>query len=202
MVQSAFYRGVELVGETLRRCTATTPGRRAAEVHTALQQRLDATPTAAARACARGCTHCCHFPVGVTFGEALRIAAAIGTRPELRAAFAAASAAVARLPWSALVGVPCPLLRDGACAAYEVRPLPCRAMASRDAAACAQALAGGPPPPLDAEAFWLGLGAADALAAAERTRGVRELRAAVLAVLSHPPGERAEAFTAAREPPP
>lgn len=205
MSHADYYRGVERAQQALAAAPAdATAVRRAELVHEAMSGLLAQTSSAGQLACAAGCAHCCHFPVGVTFGEAHLLATAIAADAALRATFVRAAAAAAQRSWHELVGQPCPLLHAGRCGLYPERPLPCRAMASRDADACGAALHGGPTPPLDGEAFWRGLGAAAALAAAGPPPGTRELRAATMAVLEHlsaPLEERAAAFLAARAAP-
>lgn len=99
-----------------------------------------ARPGVAARsalACRPGCAACCHQPVAILPAEAAAITAAMAeafddeTRHAVRARIAAAVGAPA--------GSPCPLLDDGGrCRVYAVRPLRCRGVHSRDAAACAK----------------------------------------------------------------
>lgn len=211
MSHSEFYRGAEAAARALHALPPPgDPGAAAAAVHAAAEPLFATTTDAGRHACRRGCAHCCRFPVGVTFAEAVRLADAIRGSP-LAARFAAAAAATAADAWSTLAGQPCPLLVDEACAAHAARPLPCRALASRDAAACAQALAGPGDVPTDGEAFWRGLGAAATLGAAPwgvhaptadtpLPTGSRELRAAVAAVLAAGDDLRqaAAAFTQAR----
>src|SRR5690348_2428326 len=76
--------------------------------------------------CRRGCTFCCHVSVSVTPFEAIRIAAAMrrGAIPDRRAAVADAEVG-SRTP---TLRTPCPLLVDGACSAYAIRPFACRAL--------------------------------------------------------------------------
>lgn len=181
-----YYRGLEAaalaiagVPETTRR---TDPVAAAAAVHAASSAWLAAAPERP-RACRDGCAHCCHFPVGVTFGEALRLheaLAQLGSEPRQRV-LAACRAAGEATPWEQLVGHACPLLELGRCSAYEARPLPCRALASRDADACAAALRGTADVPRDEVAFWRGVGAVAGLVGDEPA-GSRELRSALLAL--------------------
>jgi hypothetical protein len=94
----------------------------------------------AAVECRRGCSFCCHMNVGVTPLEAARIALALRreTYAERREAVLEADrhldrrGAEARLALRML----CPLLVDGACSIYELRPLACRALLSLNARAC------------------------------------------------------------------
>lgn len=166
-------------------------------VHLALDPLFATTAREPHRACRRGCAHCCHLPVGVTYGEAALLATALRRRPDLRLRFADAASPLAGVAWRNLVGHSCPFLQDGACAVHDLRPLPCRALAATDADGCARALLGTGVVDLDEESFHLGLGAADVLAGTETPAGTRELRAAVLALLGPEP---TAAFTAARGP--
>ncbi|MFM1871391.1 MAG: hypothetical protein RL398_813 [Planctomycetota bacterium] len=202
MSQSEFYRGLEAATAALARAGDAAAGQ-AAAVHDALQPSLGGRRDGPTVACDVGCAHCCHFPVGVRFGEAQHLAAAVRSQPDLLSAVRREAAVTAGSTWSELVGRACPLLRDGTCSVYESRPLPCRAMASTDAEACAGALRNGPPPPIDGEAFWRGLGAASALDARRPNVSARELRSALAALLATAP-EATEAaceaaFTASRE---
>ena len=185
--QAEFYGGLERASDAISACSADRIAQ-AAAVHDAIQPLLDNTDDATELACRRGCSHCCHFPVGVTFAEALRLADTINKQPELRDRVLAANAATATHSWEQLVAVPCPLLVDDACTAHEARPMPCRALGSRDAEACEAALTTDEAPPRDEVAWWRGLGAASALAkphpANPQTGGTRELRAAVSAILA------------------
>ncbi len=198
MSQSDYYRGVEVAEAALRGTRGQPPAARAAAVHAAMAPWFAATTAAPLRACRRGCSHCCHLPVGVTFGEAMRLAAAVRAQPELARRVIAEAEATASLPWPELAGRPCPLLHDGACLVHADRPLPCRALASSDAEACERGLRGTGNVPVDDEAFWRGLGAAAALANSAAPTGTRELRGAVHALLVAEPSGIVEAFAAAR----
>jgi hypothetical protein len=100
----------------------------------------------------------------------------------------------------ARAGVPCPLLEDGACSVYEVRPLICRGWSSLDASACERHFAdpdGTPVAPSYRVAYelasavlaGLGLAARDA----GRDGGLLELVAALRIALERPAaGERWE----------
>lgn len=181
-----YYRGLEMAAAALvgmsETAPSTDPAAAAAAVHQASSAWFAASPERP-RACGPGCAHCCHFPVGVTFGEALLLHEALarrGAEPHQRA-LAAARALGEATPWERLVGHGCPLLEHGRCSAYEARPLPCRALASRDARACAAALHGSAEVPRDEVAFWRGVGAVAALGRHEPV-GSRELRSALLAL--------------------
>lgn len=193
-----FYRGLELASQALAG-GSTDPVDQAAAVHRTIQPHLDDTPAAHGLACRRGCSHCCHFPVGVTFPEAMRIAQVITDRPELRETLRAAHTTTADKTWEQLVAVPCPMLRDDACAIHEARPMPCRALGSSDAQACEDSLTAAATPPRDETAWWRGLGAAAALAEGS-PGGTRELRSAVNNILTDRDSPEV-AFTNARRAP-
>lgn len=178
-----FYRGAEAAAAAAAAATAADPSPVAAAraVHAALQPLLAAGPDSPPRACRAGCAHCCHFPVGVTFAEALLLHQTLAAEPVLHAAVLANARADADRPWLDLVGRPCPLLVAGRCATYDSRPLPCRALASSDDAACAAALRGTGTAPRDEAAFWRGLGAASVLAAGQPGPS-RELRRVLCAL--------------------
>jgi hypothetical protein len=95
-------------------------------------------------ACREGCSYCCHLMTEVFAPEVLAIARYVVERftPEERDrltrdidAFIAATdgmTAARRMD----VSIPCPLLADGRCSAYEVRPMACRAWHSKNAEGC------------------------------------------------------------------
>lgn len=201
--QAEFYRGLEAASAALRQREHAPPAERAAGVHDAIEPLLEDTEVHARLACRLGCSHCCHYPVGVTYPEAMRLAAAVRKHPELVEHLQREHRDAAADDWNELVGRPCPLLRENACAVHEARPMPCRALGSTDDAACAAALRGTATdaatatPPRDEKAWWRGLGAAKALANTS-PEGSRELRSAVFALLEAPPSDREAAFTAAR----
>jgi putative zinc- or iron-chelating protein len=94
----------------------------------------------AAVECRKGCSFCCHMNVGVTALEAVRIAAVLrrSAGDARHGAVLAADdrfghrGAQERLKLKTL----CPLLADGACSVYELRPLACRALLSLSARLC------------------------------------------------------------------
>ncbi|MCK5944744.1 MAG: YkgJ family cysteine cluster protein [Planctomycetes bacterium] len=197
--QREYYRGLERASEALTRGRARLDGDgavadRAAAVHATL-----ADAPAPGTACSFGCGHCCRFPVGIRLGEAVLLADAIDEDASLRQAVADEFAATRELPWGELAGRPCPLLRDEACASYDARPTPCRALTSFDAAACERSLTEPGPVPRDEAGWWRGLGAATVL---DEGIGARELRAGLAAVLACGPRApfdvRAAAFASAR----
>lgn len=196
MVHSAFYRGLEAA----QRIGPLPPAERAHRAADLLHE-LEAIGRPAPWACRAGCAHCCSHPVGIAYGEALRLLQAIAALPDperrrLRAAIAAAAQATAALPWLQLSRRPCPLLDGQRCAVYAARPLACRAFGSTDAEACAADARGEPTAvPFDRRAFGLGLGLGAALAA---PHGHRELRAALAALLDCAPADAIAAFVAAR----
>lgn len=82
--------------------------------------------------CRRGCTACCHDnPEGVSGVELRRLRERIDTFPDAEAIYAAFArlAAMSTDPFSwRAARHPCPLLgEDGACRAYDRRPIACRA---------------------------------------------------------------------------
>ncbi|MCR9244129.1 MAG: YkgJ family cysteine cluster protein [bacterium] len=200
MHHTEFYRGLEHAQVALTERPAIRARDRAVVVHDAMASSL-AAGNGSARACDRGCAHCCHFPVGITFAEAEHLAFAITRDERLRARILAAAADLADRDWLGLTGIACPLLVDGACACYEHRPLPCRALASADADACAASLTGTGLVPRDDVAFARGLGAAAALSRTGTVHGTRELRSAVSAMLTSTPDDGGAAFLDALAPP-
>jgi Fe-S-cluster containining protein len=99
-------------------------------------------------ACKPGCDHCCHQVVGVTPPEALAIVEHLHRKlDQAELARVAARVADAHARADGLTSAerfspahPCPFLDAGQCSIYEVRPLACRGMNSRDAAGCAERL--------------------------------------------------------------
>jgi hypothetical protein len=94
-------------------------------------------------ACREGCAFCCHLRVITTIPEVLRIASDVrGLAPDERAALdgriEAHRAATAGLDAAArrLTRPACPLLVDGRCSVYAIRPMSCRGWNSLDVQAC------------------------------------------------------------------
>ncbi len=98
-------------------------------------------------ACATGCAHCCHLKVILTAPEVILMTTWLRARlprealATLRAHVVETDRKTHGLSSSerADARVPCPLLADGACVAYEVRPVACRVANSFDAGACKRA---------------------------------------------------------------
>src|SRR5215469_9394775 len=90
--------------------------------------------------CRRGCSFCCHMNVAVSPLEAVRIWAALHeeSRHEQRDAMLAADIRLERRGTQDRLALKmlCPLLTDGACSIYELRPLACRALLSLSARLC------------------------------------------------------------------
>lgn len=97
-------------------------------------------------ACRVGCSYCCHLPVEASAPEVLAVS------ERLRSSLSAAeieelhkvidryidSTDGMTMDKRQLTSVPCPLLRDGQCSVYEVRPIACRTWHSTDAEGCRQ----------------------------------------------------------------
>lgn len=99
-------------------------------------------------ACAAGCSWCCHQQVALEPVEAIAIAHHLETNvpAEERAAvklridsLAEQTRGMGNLAWARLK-TPCAFLVDSKCSIYEVRPLRCRAVISRDAEHCRWAM--------------------------------------------------------------
>lgn len=112
-----------------------------------LAEGMLARAPAGAVACRRGCDHCCHQSVSVTPPEALAIVEHLQQKARPALARLVARVGDLHLRTAGLSAAkrfspefPCPLLEDGGCVAYEVRPLSCRGMNALDAADCATRL--------------------------------------------------------------
>ena len=76
--------------------------------------------------CQKGCSHCCHIPVGLSQSEAEIIGDAIGRRPR-------AVRAGIHMRKEYGYEYPCPFLKEARCSIYEHRPLACRTHLNMDA---------------------------------------------------------------------
>jgi Fe-S-cluster containining protein len=120
-------------GAVSRRVVATIDGEFAA-----------ARAAGAAIACAPGCTFCCHLRVGVLPHEAVALWRHVRTSlpPEEAAAIEQRVVENARridgmtAVEHRAANIPCALLRDGRCSAYEVRPAACAAYHSLSRERC------------------------------------------------------------------
>jgi Fe-S-cluster containining protein len=140
------------VAQVLRAKLAETDNPRRATEAAALAQRLAETslkayPAKTPIACTLGCSYCCYGFVSVVAPEAFRLADAVraGASAPVDAATARAAAALTRgVAPDDRVGrkLPCPLLNDGACSVYTVRPLVCRQTTSLSLPGCVEEFEG------------------------------------------------------------
>jgi Fe-S-cluster containining protein len=98
-------------------------------------------PGNARPACTRGCSHCCHQRVELTAPEVFVLARALRAHPDARrdALIAETAAAAEGLDGNAYHQrqIRCALLgADGACTAYDARPIACRRYHSTDVEIC------------------------------------------------------------------
>ena len=94
-------------------------------------------PGRGAWACAPGCTFCCHLKVLVSPGEAAALAGRLSDAQRARVAANARRAAGLSAAEYRRARIRCALLDDaGRCAAYDVRPLKCRAHTSTSRDTC------------------------------------------------------------------
>jgi Fe-S-cluster containining protein len=110
-------------------------------------RRVDAlaadAPGRGAWACAPGCTFCCHLKVLVSPGEAAALAPRLSDAQRARVAANARRAAGLSAAEYRRARIRCALLDDeDRCAAYDVRPLRCRAHTSTSVEACERAYRG------------------------------------------------------------
>lgn len=109
---------------------------------------LQKMPPPAPLACKEGCNWCCYLHVSATAPEVLRIADHLRenlSAEELTAVKERVGQTDARTRGLDPVGrlkarQPCPLLEDGRCSVYHVRPIACRGWNSFDAEKCKAAL--------------------------------------------------------------
>ncbi len=148
IVSAAYFRATDAL--RAGRSPAAIAAAVSATAALADQAWADARPAAEARkqpgfACAAGCAWCCHQQVAASPAEAVAIARHVTSTfaPEALAALKARLAALDTRSrglglWErARLKTPCAFLHpDGNCSIYEVRPLRCRGVYSRDAAHC------------------------------------------------------------------
>lgn len=110
--------------------------------------RKEDTPPESPIACRAGCAHCCYTRVPVTAPEVILLAQFV------RAEFSESELQSLKLRLDqtdeithgmsdeehVAARVPCPLLKDNHCSAYDARPLECQGFESMDAGACRDAL--------------------------------------------------------------
>lgn len=102
------------------------------------QRRIDAAFERGLSAveCRKGCSFCCHLKVTATPLEVIRIAATIDTQRHAKVLATAEETAGLDEGQRLARKIPCPLLIEGACSVYPVRPLTCRALLSLSASTC------------------------------------------------------------------
>jgi len=94
-------------------------------------------PGRGAWACAAGCSFCCHLKVTVSPGEAMALARRLSDAQRARVDANARRAAGLPAADYRRARIRCALLDDsGRCAAYDVRPLKCRAHTSTSRDTC------------------------------------------------------------------
>jgi Fe-S-cluster containining protein len=94
--------------------------------------------------CRDGCSFCCYLRVDATAAEVFNIADHIRTKfskaeqAELMLRLASHSERVRTLTFAEhfTQNIPCPLLSDGRCSVYSLRPFSCRQFHSQDVAVC------------------------------------------------------------------
>ncbi len=77
--------------------------------------------------CKQGCSHCCHIPVPISLGEAMKLAAVSGRKLDISAGQSASIAAEQIDSMQRFIGVPCSFLVNNECSVYKDRPITCRA---------------------------------------------------------------------------
>ena len=167
--------------------------------HAWADDRIDQSPERDRRACKAGCAFCCYLPVVLaSAAEVVYLAdwlranctpdelVAVRKRLEARYEQSAASSPDRKR-------LPCALLQDDTCMAYEARPFKCRGWNSVRLEACEQAYGQSQTTtevPVDTFAFVMGNavlnGLSDATQQAELDGGAYELNAALLRALDLP----------------
>lgn len=108
--------------------------------------KLIASSASPGLACKTGCSYCCYYRVEARPEEILQMIAYITktfSTDQLQTLRAQVDDNVATLSGKspqeqAQANLPCPLLRDGACSVYEVRPARCRTFHATDVTGCRQ----------------------------------------------------------------
>jgi hypothetical protein len=103
-------------------------------------------------ACKPGCSWCCHERVSVSAPEVFRIADALSGGPHAKAVLERArrvETATADAEPGDRRPIPCPLLEEGRCLVYAVRPLLCRAANATDVTPCRSWVETGTRAPVD-----------------------------------------------------
>lgn len=109
-----------------------------------VQRCTENSPPSAPIACKKGCAWCCYVKVDVTAPEVFRIVEYLRSAlradqlESLRKRVVETDAATRGLSEEErfALTVPCPLLFEGLCCVYPLRPMPCRGMNSTDAGKC------------------------------------------------------------------
>ena len=161
--------------------------------HAWVDDRIDQSPDRALRACKAGCAFCCYLPVVlasaaevVYLADWLRAGCSADELENIRKRLEArCEQTTERLP--------CALLQDNQCMAYEARPFKCRGWHSVRLEACEQAYGKSETPievPVDTFAFVMGNavlnGLSDGVQNSELDGGAYELNSALLRALDLP----------------
>ncbi|MBI3249670.1 MAG: hypothetical protein HYZ50_24495 [Deltaproteobacteria bacterium] len=173
-----------------------------ADAHAWADTLIDRSPERDRRACRAGCAFCCYLPtVLVTAAEAVELAAWLHEHCPPADLEAVRQRLAARLKSkmvpppaeAAAEPLPCALLHDNRCLAYDVRPLKCRGWTSLRREACEQSYGHGQSSeqiPADAYAFVMGNavlnGLRDGVEQAALDGGSYDLSAALARVLDIP----------------
>ena len=161
--------------------------------HAWVDARIDQSPDCDQRACQAGCAFCCYLPVVLaSAAEVVHLA------DWLRANYSADELGDVRNRLKARCEqqterLPCALLQDNKCTAYEVRPFKCRGWNSVRLEVCEQAYGLSEAPvevPVDTYAFVMGNavlnGLSDGVQQAHLDSGAYELNSALLRALDSP----------------
>lgn len=144
LATSSANTALRTLGETPSKSRVVHLAQEAMDALSKFTSGLMSQPGAPEVACVQGCAHCCHQSVGATPIEAIAIADYLRNNftPDEMAALAVrvrtARERTAELSAQQRFSpeYPCPLLVEGSCSVYPVRPLTCRATNSLSAAEC------------------------------------------------------------------